>query len=69
MDEICAVLGCHVAYTNNSSPTFQENLSGPSSRVKILQDGVVLKRRYGIITMCRVISQKRADLIYVAAEA
>jgi len=68
MDEICAVLGCHVAYSNNSSPTFRDNLSVPSSRV-ILLDGVVPKRRYGIIIVCRLISQKSADLIYVAAEA
>jgi len=69
MDEICVVLGCHVAYCNNSSQTFRENLLVPSSRVKILQGGVVPKRRYGIITICHVISQKSAYLIYVAAEA
>ena len=30
---------------------------------------VVSKRRYRITTQCRVISQKSADLMYIAAEA
>jgi hypothetical protein len=34
--EICALLGNYAAYSGNSSPTFQDNLSVPSSRVKNL---------------------------------
>jgi len=30
----CALLGCYVASSGNSLPTFRNNLSAPSSRVK-----------------------------------
>ena len=33
-DEICALQGCCAAYSGNSLPTFRDNLSVPSSRVK-----------------------------------
>jgi len=35
-DEICAILICYTRYSGNSSPTFQDNLSVPSSRDKNL---------------------------------
>jgi hypothetical protein len=34
VDENCALLGCYAALTGNYVPTFQDNLSVPSSRVK-----------------------------------
>jgi hypothetical protein len=34
VDEICAVLGYHAASNGNPLPTFQDNVSVPSSRVK-----------------------------------
>jgi hypothetical protein len=41
-DEIYVLLGYHTAYTGNSYPTFQDNLSVPSSRnhdILNLEDG------------------------------
>jgi hypothetical protein len=35
VNEICALLGCYAAQSGDSVPTFGENLSVPSSRVKI----------------------------------
>jgi hypothetical protein len=34
VDYICALLGCYAALSRNSVPTFQDNVSVPSSRVK-----------------------------------
>jgi hypothetical protein len=34
VDEICAALGYYAACSGNSLPTFRDNLSVPSSRVK-----------------------------------
>ena len=34
VDEACALLGCYAAYNGNSLPTFRDNLSVPSSKVK-----------------------------------
>jgi hypothetical protein len=34
VDEICAVLGCYAASSGNLLPTFRDNVSVPSSRVK-----------------------------------
>ena len=34
VDENCAPLGYYAAYSGNSLPTFRDNLSAPSSRVK-----------------------------------
>ena len=39
VDEICAVLGYYVAYSGNSLPTFRDNVSVPSSRVKESKNG------------------------------
>ena len=33
-DEICALLRCYAPYNGNSSPTFRDNISVPSSGVK-----------------------------------
>jgi hypothetical protein len=34
VDEICALLGYYAAPSGNPSPTFRDNVSVPSSRVK-----------------------------------
>jgi hypothetical protein len=34
VDEMCALLGCYAALSGSSVPTFRDNLSAPSSRVK-----------------------------------
>ena len=34
VDENCALLGCYAASSGNSLPTFRDNMSVPSSRVK-----------------------------------
>jgi hypothetical protein len=34
VDEICALLGCYAASNGNPLPTFRDNVSVPSSRVK-----------------------------------
>ena len=43
VDEICALLGYYAAQSGNSVPTFRDNISVPSSRVKkskkTLEDG------------------------------
>jgi homospermidine synthase len=36
VDEKCAILGYYAVSSGNSLPNFWDNLSGPSSRVKIL---------------------------------
>jgi len=54
VDEICALLGYYAAHGGNSLPTFQDNLSAPSTRVKNSRPGITTKR-------C-VIPQKTADL-------
>jgi len=33
VDEICVLLGYYTAYSGNSLPTYQDNLSAPSSRI------------------------------------
>jgi len=35
VDEICALLGCYAAYSDNSLPTFRDNLSGRILKVPI----------------------------------
>ena len=35
VDENCALLGCCAAYNRNALPTFRDNLSVPSSGVKM----------------------------------
>jgi hypothetical protein len=53
VDENCALLGCYAASSGNSLPTFRDNLSVPSSRVKnlghvTLEDGTDrLSRKVG----------------------
>jgi len=54
VDIICALLGCYTAYSGNSLPTFQDNLSVLSSRVK--------QKTLVRITICCVTSQKSATL-------
>jgi hypothetical protein len=59
-------------------PTFRDNLYGPIFKGEeaffleflALEDGIdiVPKRRHRITTLRSVISQKRAGLIYIAAE-
>jgi hypothetical protein len=41
VDGICAVLGYYTEYSGNSLPTFQDNLSVSSSRVKKSKKGQV----------------------------
>jgi hypothetical protein len=38
VDEICALLGYHAASIGNPLPTFRDNVSVPSSRVKESQE-------------------------------
>jgi len=68
--DICYPLVYYAAYSGNPIQTFQKNLSVPSSKTKKSpwrwDRQVVPKRRYG--TLRCLISQKRADLVYVAAE-
>jgi hypothetical protein len=52
VDEICALLGCYAASNGDPLPTFRDNLSGASSRVKkskkTLEDGTdTLPRNVG----------------------
>ena len=54
LQENFAPLGCYLACYGSTLPTFPDNLSVPSSVVK---------------TTSRVIAQKSAVLIYLAAEA
>jgi hypothetical protein len=65
LNAICAVLWYYAASNGNSLPTFLDNVSVSSSRVQL----VFPKRRYRITTRRRVITQKSADLIKMAAEA
>jgi hypothetical protein len=52
--------------SHNSSPTFQDNLLVPSSRVrkskKIFLDLLKLEEGEGITSLCIVITQKSTDL-------
>ena len=62
-----AVLGYYAASNGNSLPTFRDNLSVPSSVIKILtlEDGTDRlsgKRRQGITTVTCAIIQKSAAL-------
>jgi len=75
--KICALLTFYAVYSGNSIPTFRENLSVPSSRIKKSNNNyfsytsgtlkwdrkVVLKRRYGNTIVHCVIIQKSADII------
>jgi len=66
---ICAFLGYYTAYNGNFLPTFRDNPSVPSSRVKVSKKKkVVPKRRQGITTIHCLITQKSAYLIYFAVE-
>jgi hypothetical protein len=58
--EICALLGYYAVLSGNSVTTFQDNISVPSSRVKKSE-----KKAF----FSDFSSQKRADFIYIAAEA
>jgi hypothetical protein len=73
-DEICALLGCYVASSGNSIPTFRDNQSVPPSRVKkskkihflnIEDETDRLSRNIGMefTALPCVISQKSADLM------
>jgi hypothetical protein len=52
VDDFCAILGCYPALCGNCLPTFRDNTSVPSSRVK---------SRWRIATRYSAISYKRAD--------
>jgi hypothetical protein len=54
MLDICCLLGYYAAYISNSLPTFRDNLSVPSGRVKKSKRSVT--------------SQKSADLTHTATE-
>jgi hypothetical protein len=57
--EICGLLGYYAASYGNCLPTFRDNVSVPSSRVK----------SPSITTRRRIIPQKSADFINIATEA
>jgi hypothetical protein len=64
-----AALGYYAASSGNFLPTFRDNLSVPTSGVKNSRyDTIFPKRRDGITTTGRLITQKSAVLIYLAAE-
>ena len=65
--KVCALMGYYMAYNGNFLPTFHDNPSVPSSRVKVSKKKkVVPKRRQGITTIhC---TQKSAYLIGFAVE-
>jgi hypothetical protein len=77
-DEICALLGYYAASNDNLLPTFRDNVSVPSSRIKksywISWPLKMVPIRYpetsvkNTIWRC-IIPQKSADLINIAAEA
>ena len=78
--EACALLGYYAAYTGNSLPPFQNNLSVLSPRMKkSMKNGVSWPLKMGPIGCpetsvrnCHYMMsnlQKSADLIYFAAEA
>jgi hypothetical protein len=54
-DEICALLGYNAASRGNPLPTFRENVSVPSSRVKKSKKSRVgvLTREFGTDTLSR----------------
>jgi len=60
----CAPLGYHAAYSDNSVPTFRDNLEVPASRVEKpdpwIWDRHVPKCRYGITTLRCILSHKNA---------
>jgi hypothetical protein len=69
VDENCVLLGCYAASNDNSFPTFRDNLSLPSSRVKdgtdrTLEEGSDrLSRKINKITSTScVTTQKKAFL-------
>jgi hypothetical protein len=64
--QICGLLGYYLALSGSSVPTFRDNLSVPSSKIKMWQ--LVPKRRYRTTTERCVISQESVDVIFIAAE-
>jgi hypothetical protein len=46
VDEICALLGCYVASSGKPLPTFRDNVSVPSSRVKKSNEAAMCLIRY-----------------------
>ena len=50
VDESCAVLGYYAAQNGKSLPTFQDNLSVPSSRSRNPRNPVIPYRRFGTRT-------------------
>ena len=58
VDEKFVLLGYYAASSGNLLPTFQDNLSGPSSRVKKMGLIGFTKRRKGITSTRCVIAQK-----------
>jgi hypothetical protein len=79
--EICALLGYYAALSGSSVPTFRDNFSVLSSRVKLprRKPWTSWPLKMGFIgfseTLVKnfhstgVLSQKSADFIYIAAEA
>jgi hypothetical protein len=67
---ICGLLRYDAAHSGNSVPTIRNNLSVPSSTVRSPKRNGFLNptSRYDITTPRCLISQKSADLIYIAAE-
>ena len=66
--ETLALLVCYAAYIGSYLPTFRDNLSAPSSRVKQSRPTGRPETSVTTILGC-VTSQKSEDLIYTAAEA
>jgi hypothetical protein len=57
---ICAILGCYASFSGGSVPTFRDNLSVPSLRVKMGPTGYA--------ETC-TITQRSAKLTYIGAKA
>jgi hypothetical protein len=73
VEEFYALLGCYAASTGNPLPTFRDNLSVPSSKVKKFENKIgktVPSVFFWDITTRRcVVLQKNGPLIHIAAEA
>jgi hypothetical protein len=81
VDETCALLGYYAAYSDNSLPTFRDNLSGPTFNGQEIRSHLLLSRKDLLtwrlyrqvvpkrlqLTMRCVISQHSADLISVSS--
>jgi len=61
-DDMCALMICYAACSGNSLPKFRDDLSVPSSKVKMRPISCP-ETPVRNLTTCCVITQKRAELI------